>query len=280
MVTWILAIAGIVLLVGSAVYMAVLGPTWIGLVLGLLGVAGILVRFRPRFANDPIARDRRLVYIQIILVVAVGYGIFGTFCLRTDAPLRNFGAGGLLAAAAFVSGGLLGLLFAIPPGVEADAIDGIRFLRTNSSLQQVSDWLTKLLLGATLTQVTKVPSALRSFGERYGSQVGGEGVAVFLLVHFLISGFLSGYLFTRIVLQHVFFRADARPSGESAIPVGQPQAIPIRPPSPGSPPGAHAQATPSPVPDRDPQGPGSAPSSTAAGETPPHQATSSQQGTS
>ncbi len=196
-------------------------------------------------ATSGAPRDRRLVYAQIVLLVAVGYGIFGAFCLRTDAPLRIFGAGGLLAAAAFVSGGLLGLLFAIPPGIEADVVDGIRFLRTNSNLQQVSDWLTKLLLGATLTQVTKVPTALRSFGERYGGELGGEGVAIFLLVHFLVSGFLSGYLFTRIVLQHVFFRADARPSGESAIPVAQPQAIPIPAPRPqglGSAPGPTAAA--------------------------------------
>jgi hypothetical protein len=159
--------------------------------------------------------DRRLVVTIVGIFTAFGLVVFGLFAATEPKALRVFGAGALLAAGAFVGGALFGLLFGIPRtpqgGSEEPGLNSSKFLATNSNLIQVSDWLTKVLLGASLTQITRTPAALAAFGDRYGTEVGGSSLAVFLLVHFLVTGFLSGYLFTRVFLQHAFHRADKPP---------------------------------------------------------------------
>jgi hypothetical protein len=78
----------------------------------------------------------------------------------------------------------------------------------NNNLVQVSDWLTNILLGATLTQFANVPHALWAFGQGYGrTEIGSPSVAVFLLIHFVVAGFLAGYLCTRVVLHATLQRA-------------------------------------------------------------------------
>jgi hypothetical protein len=58
---------------------------------------------------------------------------------------------------------------------------------------------------------------------------------VFLLIDFLVTGFIAGYLFTRVFLQHVFYRADTPPlPPEARAPDKQPDVIPN--PSSSSPP--------------------------------------------
>jgi hypothetical protein len=122
------------------------------------------------------------------------------------------GAGGLLAGASFTTGCVFGLLFGIPrPQPDGDTTSP-KLIGTNTNLIQISDWLTKALVGVSLTKLLEIPGMLRRFGEHYGPAVGGGPVAVFLLVHFGASGFLSGYLLTRVILQQAFHRADQAPS--------------------------------------------------------------------
>jgi hypothetical protein len=171
--------------------------------------------------EDAKRADHRFVLSIVAILVGVGFLTFALFCRRVPTPVRTFGAGGLLASGAFTTGGFLGLIFCIPP-----AQSKANLLRTNTNLVQVSDWLTKILLGASLTQITKVPPALAAFGERYGAEVGGSSMAVFLLIHFAVSGFLSGYLVTKVFLQHAFFLAEIPPEtnepvvGRNPVPAG------------------------------------------------------------
>lgn len=163
-------------------------------------------------------RDRLLIYT--IAAIFVVFGFAGTIVHAFDA-VKVVGAGILLAFAASCSGALFGLLFGIPRVAQLqseEVADAERkspslgkFLAANNNLIQISDWLTKILVGATLTQLNRLPAALSAFGRHYGAELGGDSVAVFLLIGFSASGFLTGYLFTRMVLQHALHRADQVP---------------------------------------------------------------------
>jgi hypothetical protein len=126
----------------------------------------------------------------------------------------------MLAFSAFTTGNLLGLLFGIPKAVQAETDElrtsggaDPRNIAANNNLVQISDWLTKVLVGATLTQVTKLPVALEYFSVQYGREI-GKPASVFILTGFSATGFLSGYLFTRLVLQHALHRANTVPDLE------------------------------------------------------------------
>jgi hypothetical protein len=166
--------------------------------------------------------DRQLVYFLGGLLSGAGLlfdviysgGLAAGIC-KWAAFFSTFGAGALLAFSSFTGSALFGLLFGIPkaywPGEQGEdsgqASAPNKFLSPNNNLVQISDWLTKVLVGATLTQITKLPDGLVAFGARYGPVVGSDATAVFLLVGFSASGFLSGYLFTRVVLQQALHRA-------------------------------------------------------------------------
>lgn len=135
----------------------------------------------------------------------------------------------LTATAAFAVGAILGFLFGIPRSVSAAPAtsttvatsqtsgDGkstaaeisAQHFAANTNLEQISDWLTKILVGVGLVQIHQVSGAIEDLAEGLAPGLGTQGypVAVTLLISFAITGFVSAYLFTRLRLQGAFERA-------------------------------------------------------------------------
>ena len=82
----------------------------------------------------------------------------------------------------------------------------------NTSLEQISDWLTKIIVGVGLTQLVNVPSALASLGAVVGPALGGfAGSSIFGVLEFLYStivGFFAAYLWTRLRLTSLLVESD------------------------------------------------------------------------
>ena len=87
--------------------------------------------------------------------------------------------------------------------------------RPNTNLEQISDWLTKLLVGAGLVQLGAIKTGLvdfqlsieRAFAtDRAPAAVGAFAVGV--LLFYLITGFIFGYVWARTVLPLAFTKAD------------------------------------------------------------------------
>jgi hypothetical protein len=132
--------------------------------------------------------------------------------------LEALGIGVLTAAAAFAVGALFGFLFGIPRSLAADsgaqaekkaaqeatAVDAAitPHYTTNTNLEQISDWLTKILVGVGLVQIHQVSGAVEDLADGLAPGLGPQGfsVAVALLVAFSITGFVTAYLFTRLRL--------------------------------------------------------------------------------
>lgn len=142
--------------------------------------------------------------------------------VATDPNALEILALGLLtAAASFAVGALLGFLFGIPrsiahqaeeKGAEADGkrteaeAAAARNFTANTNLEQISDWLTKILVGVGLVQIHQVGGAINDLANGLAPGLGAQGfaVAVALLVSFSITGFVSAYLYTRLRLQSAF----------------------------------------------------------------------------
>jgi len=122
----------------------------------------------------------------------------------------------LVAAGAWLAGGLLGFLFGIPRSLaeqsRAKPDDASAAYRANTNLEQISDWLTKILVGVGLVQftafATKFGDLVNFLGPALGGGAEGQAFAGAILVLFSIGGFLSFYLFTRIYLPRAFAQAD------------------------------------------------------------------------
>jgi hypothetical protein len=126
-----------------------------------------------------------------------------------------------------VVGGLFGFLFGLPRttttdgqvAVRTDAattvsdMAGLPTSHPSNNLEQVSDWLTKILIGIGLVQVGAIRDGLINIGSTVGTTVltGVAGAAVvteLTIVSFLIVGFLASFLWTRIRYPRIQSLAD------------------------------------------------------------------------
>jgi hypothetical protein len=141
--------------------------------------------------------------------------LLGVLVYSLGESLKTFGIAVVVGSAAFVVGALLGFLFGIPRAlVGADETEGRNAaLRPNTNLEQVSDWLTKILIGAGLVQLGALARSLGDLSEQLrpalGNDDAAEAFALGLVLAFVIGGFLVSYLFTRLRLTRDFAAADA-----------------------------------------------------------------------
>ena len=126
-----------------------------------------------------------------------------------------FGLDMLIAAAAGSMGALAGFIFGIPrttdpasrAAVAGAAAKGGTMASTNAAfaantnLERVSDWLTTLLIGATLVQLRDVPDWTKRFVAYLGNgPISNAKLAPFICVYFFGLAFLGIYLITRLYL--------------------------------------------------------------------------------
>ena len=133
----------------------------------------------------------------------------------------------MIAGCAWSVGTLVGFLFGIPRtfSLPADGPAGaerspdVVLYQVNTNLEQISDWLTKILVGVGLAELHRLPAALRGGSDYFAATLGAttpsefSGFVLALLVYSSIVGLLTGYLGTRILLTPLFKLADkgARP---------------------------------------------------------------------
>lgn len=176
-------------------------------------------------------------YTCLFLVGLALVGVAGvTFWSIAEGSLRAFASGWLVLSGAALVGGILGLLFGIPKSISDPALAALSareaapsdrsgstpatFRRTyavNTNLEQISDWLTKIIVGVGLTQLPQLKQTFGVMASGVGASfavgsvqpAAANVVAASIVIYGLIAGFLSGYLLTRIFLPGVLTRADA-----------------------------------------------------------------------
>lgn len=182
----------------------------------------------PTMKTDTVAAEPKPAHAIEAAPVVVSISAADEQRIRWAKSLAVLGTALLLAGSALLAGTFLGFLFGIPRALqqqgapEGGAAEGAAALQgaggrsgygANTSLEQISDWLTKILVGVGLTQLSSLPSALMQFANFAHSGLGGfessNVFAVALLIYFLICGFLMSYLWTRLRLGKAFSEADA-----------------------------------------------------------------------
>lgn len=155
----------------------------------------------------------------IVYGYLVGHGVAGALGVA------------LIAAAPLAVGALAGFLFGIPRTVIPGASQSATLTyQPNTNLEQISDWLTKLLVGIGLTQLTRIPEAVQDTGEYLAWCVGpgcGAGVMGAIVVSFSVIGFMVSYIATRLLLTPAIRNAE-QPDPKTVDRVAQ-QSLPVVP---------------------------------------------------
>lgn len=146
------------------------------------------------------------------------------------AGLRVFLLSSLFAAGCTVSGWLLGLLFGVPRSLARGQIASAAprpggseseqaqprasaSSRVNTNLEDISDWLTKTIVGVGLTQLFSLPGFFWNVANElnvhgFGWQPHGRLLALGLFFYFAPGGFWLGYVGTRTILTKLFDLID------------------------------------------------------------------------
>ena len=150
--------------------------------------------------------------------ILAGVGILFVFTPQGANRWQSLAIGLLIAGAALAAGILIGFLFGIPRTLQKEdqsatggkATDGAYGVNTN--LEQISDWLTKIIVGVGLVQLTVIPGRLKALADylalSFGAQAVPGATVTAIICYFAIFGFLLGYLWTRIYLMGEFSRVE------------------------------------------------------------------------
>ncbi|MGI8908371.1 MAG: tetratricopeptide repeat protein [Candidatus Sumerlaeaceae bacterium] len=99
-------------------------------------------------------------------------------------------------------------------------------LAVNTNLEEISDWLTKIIVGLGLVELRSMPDRLHHLALSIAGSLGSSGtaqstyatsLALGMIVGFPSIGFLGGYLSTRLFLQREFSKADEETTKSSTV---------------------------------------------------------------
>lgn len=177
--------------------------------------------------------NRRDLRLTALFFFAGGLGGVLTLILGRDSVGAGLDAA-LAALACQAVGAVVGFLFGIPRVLQGDvspaapageareeggaaARPSVYRLQVNTNLEQISDWLTKIIVGVGLIELRRMPELLRRasgfLAHAIGTGPDAQTVAAILIVYFVSIGFLGGYLLTRLFLAAAFSRADQETQG-------------------------------------------------------------------
>jgi hypothetical protein len=175
---------------------------------------------------DPQTQKFITRYLIFSAAALIGFPLVmvGIYCAELPAGgLMAFGAAAIVSAASYLSGALIGFLFGIPRALSSDA--GIRSreqdnrLITNTNLEQVSDWLTKIIVGVTLVQLGNVTRRFGELATSVSSIFGSPStqnriVAGAIILYSAVFGFFACYIAARSIITLILYLSPSDWLGE------------------------------------------------------------------
>lgn len=150
--------------------------------------------------------------IVILGLLGIGALLIYSASLERDST-SSFGNLLLISMALTMVGLLVGILFGIPksPSKAEDKTTNSS-ISANTNLEEVSDWLTKILIGFGIAELSKLDEIVTNVTHSISTMIPAVSAALILgiTLYFPIYGFLAGWLLTRIYLTQIFARLHER----------------------------------------------------------------------
>lgn len=174
-----------------------------------------------RLIREDSSQSKWSSYLGLSILAGFATVILGSAQSDKDS-FKAIAAGLILSGSSLVIGLLIGFLFAIPKTtkeIQADIAVNQSPRKSqasyipNSNLEDVSDWLTKMIIGVGLIQLKEIPGYISAISVYWERSVGYNFQSAYVsavIVFFALGGFLIGYLWTRLALIQDFIDQDPR----------------------------------------------------------------------
>jgi hypothetical protein len=161
--------------------------------------------------REQLAAINLLTLAALTMASCAGFGFVAWYAASAAPSVQSGITAFGIALAGLILGALLGLLFGLPRArdhladrSESDASAVMprrneRFV-TNTNLEEVSDWLTKIIVGIGLIQFKEIVGGIGALVSFLSTSLGrdSEVFALVLILYFPILGFLEGYIWARV----------------------------------------------------------------------------------
>jgi len=191
--------------------------------MSLMDFASRIFIVAPERQQDEATHDLIQVLVFVWLMIIIGIvGILipaAAYALQRHYvdSLITIGTGAFLTGAATAIGSLIGFLFGVPRasqrarrGPEGNTKGDALYL-PNTNLEEISDWLTKIIVGVGLVEIREVVGWFGQIGAVVGPAIwngpAGPVVATAILVSDLLMGFFQGFLVAYLYLPKAFASA-------------------------------------------------------------------------
>jgi beta-lactam-binding protein with PASTA domain len=172
-------------------------------------------KHRKRLSFNVAGRHAQIQNVILVACCVLGAVVTGLaiVCVATLTTFKGGMAPGLFAGlASLFSGGFVGFLFSIPNENQRPNSS----LLLNTSLNQIADWLTKIIVGVSLVNAQTAYTYFAVAAKTLGAGLEGSGnlhqaavaFAAGLIVTFFFLGFTGTYLLTRLWITGAIVLAD------------------------------------------------------------------------
>ncbi|HYC58327.1 MAG TPA: hypothetical protein VEK79_02060 [Thermoanaerobaculia bacterium] len=171
--------------------------------------------------------DKEIPWVNAILIAMsaglIGIGVYAW----SQKSWSVLSCALLIALAAALAGAIVGFIFGIPKSAAtatsttaSGTVTATSEYQGNSNLEQISDWLTKILVGASLVQLGEIRAEFDKFGSRLDAS-GSMGTAGWIagpaiVIAYFVAGFLLAYLWARIYMARALTGEDGRAAKATA----------------------------------------------------------------
>lgn len=167
--------------------------------------------------NEGITSKFLFIFLSLIASLFVCYGILALYSYSL--PENGSGTFAILfmvGSASYTIGNVLGFLFGIPKTIQSQR-DSVSMKKdttyqVNTSLEQISDWLTKMIVGAGLVEFKNIAAFIRDISKEISSGIGpgnAQPIIISSIICFMILGFFVTYLSTRLYIANALAAANA-----------------------------------------------------------------------
>ncbi len=154
------------------------------------------------YGNEDKGNSILFVFAFLFFGVVI-IGIYSISLGRSEL-FSTFSIALMIALTSAIAGAFIGFIFGIPRTPASRDAEGIA---ANTNLEEISDWITKIIVGVSLVQLTQIGGGIVSLGEILADGLGNHRssfiFSVSVVGFYFVGGFFLGYLWSRIFLPKI-----------------------------------------------------------------------------
>ena len=149
-------------------------------------------------------KGKSILFVSIVLVSGGLVLCIYSISLGINKFLFTISICAMIAFTSLIVGAFVGFIFGIP---RTPATNSSKDIGANTNLEEISDWITKIIVGVSLVQLNQISGGITELGNTVSAGLDNHPssfvFSVSTMIFYFVGGFLLAYLWSRIYLPKI-----------------------------------------------------------------------------